>query len=446
DLRPLAVLRDAAINPGGRFGGGATVSPYQPRMTKNQNFKSFADATLKVGGLTVVVGANASGKSNLRDAFRFLHGIGRGYTLPEIIGGKYGEGGYREWAPLRGTTSEIVRFGQRSLTIKAVVGTEGKGKFVYEITVSHQDVRGRFRVESESLQTEDSPWKQPVFQTLGPGDDDDDVTIRLRAADGARGHGKRVNLRRDRPILTQLETRRGVSIELRSMIEKVVATLGAIRFLDLSADAMRQPSFPGLDVLGESGENLSAVLQALCLDADRKNALVAWVSELTPLEVSDFEFEADATGRIILFLKDIEGGRISAFSASDGTLRFLAMAAALLSDQDRSLFFFEEIDNGLHPSRMRVLIDLIERRVADSTVQVVTTTHSPDLLTIIGETTFESTSVVYRPMGAGGSIIRRVSELPHIVELRKTQTLGRLHSSGWFEDALYFDDPAEAAE
>ncbi|MBK3398444.1 ATP-binding protein [Methylobacterium sp. IF7SW-B2] len=415
-------------------------------MTKNQNFKSFADATLKVGGLTVVVGANASGKSNLRDAFRFLHGIGRGYTLPEIIGGKYGEGGYREWAPLRGTTSEIVRFGQRSLTIKAVVGTEGKGKFVYEITVSHQDVRGRFRVESESLQTEDSPWKQPVFQTLGPGDDDDDVTIRLRAADGARGHGKRVNLRRDRPILTQLETRRGVSIELRSMIEKVVATLGAIRFLDLSADAMRQPSFPGLDVLGESGENLSAVLQALCLDADRKNALVAWVSELTPLEVSDFEFEADATGRIILFLKDIEGGRISAFSASDGTLRFLAMAAALLSDQDRSLFFFEEIDNGLHPSRMRVLIDLIERRVADSTVQVVTTTHSPDLLTIIGETTFESTSVVYRPMGAGGSIIRRVSELPHIVELRKTQTLGRLHSSGWFEDALYFDDPAEAAE
>jgi ABC-type cobalamin/Fe3+-siderophores transport system ATPase subunit len=34
-----------------------------------KNFKSFADATLKVGGLTVVVGANASGKSNLRDGF-----------------------------------------------------------------------------------------------------------------------------------------------------------------------------------------------------------------------------------------------------------------------------------------------------------------------------------------------------------------------------------------
>ena len=42
------------------------------------NFKNFADETLKVGPFTVIVGANASGKSNIRDAFRFLHGIGRG--------------------------------------------------------------------------------------------------------------------------------------------------------------------------------------------------------------------------------------------------------------------------------------------------------------------------------------------------------------------------------
>ena len=39
------------------------------------NFKNFADETLRVGPFTVIVGANASGKSNIRDAFRFLHGI-----------------------------------------------------------------------------------------------------------------------------------------------------------------------------------------------------------------------------------------------------------------------------------------------------------------------------------------------------------------------------------
>ena len=64
------------------------------------DFKNFADETLRVGPFTVIVGANASGKSNIRDAFRFLHGIGRGYSLDEIIGGRFGnrrqEGGMGE--------------------------------------------------------------------------------------------------------------------------------------------------------------------------------------------------------------------------------------------------------------------------------------------------------------------------------------------------------------
>ena len=79
------------------------------------NFKNFADETLRVGPFTVIVGANASGKSNIRDAFRFLHGIGRGYTLAEIMGGKYGAGGYVEWAGIRGAPNEVVRFKSASL-------------------------------------------------------------------------------------------------------------------------------------------------------------------------------------------------------------------------------------------------------------------------------------------------------------------------------------------
>ena len=68
-----------------------------------RNFKNFADETLRMGPLTVLVGANASGKSNVRDAFRFLHGIGRGYRLADIIGGKYGAGGQPSpggWKPM----------------------------------------------------------------------------------------------------------------------------------------------------------------------------------------------------------------------------------------------------------------------------------------------------------------------------------------------------------
>ena len=88
------------------------------------NFKNFADETLKVGPFTIIVGANASGKSNIRDAFRFLHGIGRGYTLAEILGAKYGPGGNREWEGIRGAPNEIARLDQ--------VDSEGWAEFSIE--------------------------------------------------------------------------------------------------------------------------------------------------------------------------------------------------------------------------------------------------------------------------------------------------------------------------
>ncbi len=148
-----------------------------------RNFKSFADATLTVGGLTVVVGVNASGKSNLRDAFRFLHGIGRGTRWLRSLVGKYGEGGYREWGPLRGTASEIIRFSQSRFILKINIDIKDVGRLGYEIAVAREDIGGRFRVEAEWLQTEDTFWRPSVFETLDSNSDDETIAVRLRAAD-----------------------------------------------------------------------------------------------------------------------------------------------------------------------------------------------------------------------------------------------------------------------
>ena len=52
------------------------------------NFKNFKHAELELARFSVLVGTNASGKSNLRDAFRFIDGVSRGYTSAEIIGAK----------------------------------------------------------------------------------------------------------------------------------------------------------------------------------------------------------------------------------------------------------------------------------------------------------------------------------------------------------------------
>src|SRR5260370_25292450 len=76
------------------------------RWLRLQRFKNFRDARLELGPFSVLVGANASGKSNIRDAFRFLHGIARDYTLAEIIGEKSVARGVLQWRGIRGGTRE----------------------------------------------------------------------------------------------------------------------------------------------------------------------------------------------------------------------------------------------------------------------------------------------------------------------------------------------------
>ena len=110
------------------------------------NFKNFADETLRVGPFTVIVGANASGKSNIRDAFRFLHGIGRGYTLAEILGGKSGA----DWKTIRGAANEIVQFGQSGFSIEVGIQLED-ADLSYLVEVGCQEEDGGFRFAREKL-------------------------------------------------------------------------------------------------------------------------------------------------------------------------------------------------------------------------------------------------------------------------------------------------------
>ena len=97
---------------------------------------------------------------------------------------------------------------------------------------------------------------------------------------------------------------------------------------------------------------------------------------------------------------------MSAYSASDGTLRFLAMLAALLGTNLTGIHFFEEIDNGIHPNRLWLLLELIERQTEKNGTQVITTPHSPDMLNFINEETFENTSVVARLEDTSDALIR----------------------------------------
>ena len=320
----------------------------------------------------MIVGANASGKSNIRDAFRFLHGIGRGYSLAEILGGRWGPGGQTEWQAIRGAPNEIGRVtgtlpGPRfALEVELQLGSTSVR---YHIEVSRSAGNaGSFCVAREELSTgglepvftSHPIWGEPLAQ-----DDETHLLLRMAKTGSQRKQGHSVRVRSGQPALTQLREQRWLRKSHKDHAQGVVDALASMRFLDLIPDRMRQPSFPGQTILGDGGENLPTVLREICNDSKRRKTLIDWVRALTPMDVENLEFLPDpVTGLVQLVVLEQGGRTCSAHSVSDGTLRFLAMLAALLADDPTRFYFFEEIDNGIHPARQWLLLELIEKQTA----------------------------------------------------------------------------------
>lgn len=265
-----------------------------------RNFKSFSEpkghkgpwegATIGFGGLSLIIGTNASGKSNIRDGLRFIHGISRGYTLSEIIGEKYVEGGVLQWKGIRGGVRETVtRDGdvtdaQFTVAVQTKIADEdGGGDACYSITIDVGYKGQPPAVVAESLKLSRYPEPTLMIKELS-GLGDVRVLVQHNTQTKIR---PLIVLRSDQPTisqLTQLKERQvggsrfsidllyKVATDCRSFLDSVAS----VRFLDLDPNSLRRPSIPGQTVLGDKGENLSSVLQAICADATAKESLLEW--------------------------------------------------------------------------------------------------------------------------------------------------------------------------
>jgi predicted ATPase len=362
-----------------------------------KNFKSFENSELTLGPLTLLVGTNASGKSNIRDALRLLQGIARGYTLTEIISEKRGDSGELQWSGIRGGMKELIY--QQDTRFSLNISAESRTRrldYNIEIQIDQQKTP-EINLLTELMAVDD----QIVFNANG-------------------GHLPR--------IVSQ-------PIENGSVFD-LLHFFRAMRFLDLNPEAMRLRSLTNHTTLGDQGENLASVLKAICVDSAKKQTLIEWIQALTPMDAQDFEFYTHPyTDEVLLLLIEGNGKKTSIYSASDGTLRFLAMLAALFTPEPAPLYFFEEIENGIHPTRLHLLIELLEKKAAEG-IQIVATTHSPQLLSLMNAETLKHAALVYRLEEQLDSRIKRILEIPEAKRVIEKQNISLLHASGWFEDVM----------
>ncbi len=416
-----------------------------------QRFKNFKQARLSLGHFTVLVGTNASGKSNLRDAFRFLHGIGRGYNLADIFGEKWGDSGEIQWSGIRGGMQEAAFHREATFALAAafsIRGDRGDREAVYTIEVDTSHVGKPPHVVAEHLTAVDGnrayffashPAQDPPAQN-----DPHQISVRIGAppAPALLDYTQPCFFRNTAPVLSQLaehpEAKKDAGLLYGAQL--ALRAFRSMRFYDWDPEAMRKPCFPGQTVLGDRGENLSGVLQAICDNSARKRTLLEWVRELTPMDATDLEFSTDQIGRILVTLIEGDGSKTSAYSASDGTLRFLAMIAALLGPEASRFFFIEELDNGIHPARLHLLVELIERTAAAHNIQIVATTHSPQLLALLSRGSLEHAALVYRLEGTRAARIKRILDLPNAERIVGQHRLGEVLAAGWLENSASFTE------
>ena len=175
-----------------------------------------------------------------------------GYSLAEIIGEKYVEGGLLQWKGIRGGVTETARHGENKFCVESRLGLKSV-RFLHRIEVAVSK-RGA-RVSQESLHHNE----QPVFSTYPSKGNSEQILVQ---PDSYPDRTSWLYCDHSKPILSQflqLLRKQEQRAHLTQAVVHSIDDLKSMRFLDLSPEAMRRPSIPGQTTLGDRGENLSSV-------------------------------------------------------------------------------------------------------------------------------------------------------------------------------------------
>ena len=370
----------------------------RPQITKvwAKNFRSIEYAELELDPLTVLVGPNASGKSNLLDVLGFLADAARDGLETAIT--------------RRGGINSIGRRSPSGRVLAPEIGFHvefGGGTFEYIVSLV---IRGRIRhrIKREYAGLHIGTGFKPVeVELIGgrlskpnlnqiSGDEEPTLTNvkRLIAADIEGGDLNLISAKA-LPLtlsLASIGPRTKSSTEnpyfiLQIALDDARADLSHIAMYHIFPNALRHPqkvaeSYP----LATGGENLASTLRDM---AQKKSSFLPELKEALSVAVPgvrDIRVVRAGSYYVVELKHERDDGTDKGLwfdlsHESDGTIRLLAMLTALFQDPAPSLIGLEEPELAIHPGAMAVLADTMKE--ASLRGQVLVTTHSPDLINLL---------------------------------------------------------------
>jgi len=407
-----------------------------------ENWKSYEKSCLHIDPLTILIGTNASGKSNALDAFIFLNRIASGAMLTSAL---QGDGAL---PPMRGGIDWAAQRPGTKFSVGAVCRADDLTDYEYMIecrvsenrcdVISEQLFRKKYRSNKYGQRTTIAGTIK-LFRTDSCTDSAPNIIARLYN----EKQGAPRPLGRTHAILFQLIGQK-LRQEIQDGVDAVVFSLKEIFYLDPIPSHMRAYS-PLADKLDSDAKNIAGVIAALPeqKQKDIESALTDYASKLPERDIRRVyaepvgKFRSDA----MLYceedwLTNGEAHTIDARGMSDGTLRFLAILTALLTRPEKSLLVIEEIDNGLHPSRANMLLDMLQTVGQARGVDVLATTHNPALLDAMGTSMVPFITVAHRDKTSGHSNLVLLENIDQLPKLLAQGTIGKLSSRGLIEKSI----------
>lgn len=347
-----------------------------------RGYRSLRDVVLPVRRLTVVTGPNGAGKSSLYRALRLLADCGRG----EVIGSLAREGGLESvlWAGPEGLAGAHRTGRVEGTTRTGPVALElgfASDDFGYLVDLGLPQMAGH-----RSLFARDPEIKREAVFAGGVMRGGSTLVRRTRdyvevSAECGRGFDEiSRSLPPYRSVLAEY-AHPGTHPELAAVRHR----LRTWRFydgfrVDATAPCRRPQVGTRTPVLSDDGHDVAAAVQTIIeagFDDLSRVVADAFDGASVSVAVHDGVFDLQLQQRGML-------RPLRAAELSDGTLRFLLWAAALLSPQPPSLMVLNEPETSLHPDLLRPLAYLITA-AAEST-QVVVVTHSKAMLEYLDTT------------------------------------------------------------
>ena len=332
------------------------------------NYRSLRDLSLELGQLNIVFGPNGSGKSNIYKAIHLMHcaaqgQFSRGLACEGGILNAFWAGRIRRDQPRRITLAVETDDWEYQLQVGFVEKLPYPSQFDLDPVIKQESlwISGQQRRRSALLMQRTN---QAVFLTT--------INHEKVALRGALYENESIFGQLGEPhMYPEVSRMREVLRSWRFYHEFAVSSGSAPRTPQIG---FRSP------VLDGDGANLAAAFQTIIEIGD-----AALLETILDQAFPGSRFYCDNSGGHFRMMMQRDGLTRPLGSAefSDGTLRFLCLAVALLSPRPPGFIALNEPENSLHPLMLPALAHLVAE--ASRYTQVWLTSHSPRLAALIGQ-------------------------------------------------------------